>query len=267
MSQTPAPASAAPDPARPPRRERPRTTFTVTATSGVSPGLVRVELLADDPAAFAERFGPSAFTERYAKLAFPQPDGTEVIRTYTVLDPDVGAATMALELVVHGEEGVAGPWAASVEVGAPLALSGPGGAYAPDPSADWHLLVGDEAGLPAIRAALADLPEDAVARVVLHAPEDHHVDLPTTARTEVTWVEADLPAAVRAVDWLPGRVHCFVHGEGQAVMHGVRPYLLVEREVPREDVSVSGYWRLGRNEEGFRDWKAEQRAAEEAAAG
>lgn len=259
-------SQSTPEPALPARRGRPRTTFTVTGTSRVSPGLVRVELRADDPEAFAERFSSSAFTDRYAKLAFPQPDGSEVIRTYTVLDPDPAAGTMALELVVHGDQGVAGPWAASVEVGDPLALSGPGGAYAPDPDADWHLLAGDEAGLPAIRAALADLPDDAVARVVLHAPADHRVDLPGTAHTEVTWVTEDLPAAVRAVPWLAGRVHCFVHGEGQAVMHGVRPYLLAERQVPREDVSISGYWRLGRDEEGFRDWKAEQRAAEEAGA-
>ena len=254
-----------PSPSQRPRRERPSTTFTVTATSRLSPGLVRVELAADDPGAFVERFGPSTFTDRYAKLAFPQPDGSEVVRTYTVLDPDPVAATMALELVVHGDEGVAGPWAARAEVGDPLAMRGPGGAYAPDPQADWHLLAGDESGLPAIRAALAALPVDAVARVVLQAAPDHHVEVGGTARTEVTWVADDLPAAVRALEWLPGRVHCFVHGEAQAVMHGVRPYLAGERQVPREDLSVSGYWRLGRTEEGFRDWKAEQRAAEEAA--
>ena len=45
-------------------------------------------------------------------------------------------------------------------------------------------------------------------------------------------------------------------------MHGVRPYLLGERGLDRDQVSISGYWRRGRSEEGFRQWKAELRAAE-----
>ncbi|MFI2708407.1 SIP domain-containing protein, partial [Nocardioides sp. CER28] len=74
-----------------------------------------------------------------------------------------------------------------------------------------------------------------------------------------------LVAAVRALPWLSGRVQAFVHGEAEAVMHGIRPYLLREREVPRADASISGYWRKGRTEETFREWKAELAAVEGAA--
>lgn len=59
------------------------------------------------------------------------------------------------------------------------------------------------------------------------------------------------------MDWLPGRVHAFVHGEAQEVMHGLRPHLLTERGLSREQVSISGYWRRGRSEDGFRVWKSE----------
>jgi NADPH-dependent ferric siderophore reductase len=45
------------------------------------------------------------------------------------------------------------------------------------------------------------------------------------------------------------------------VMHQIRPYLLRERGLPR-DVSISGYWRRGRSEESFREWKAELAASE-----
>ena len=44
----------------------------------------------------------------------------------------------------------------------PAYLMGPSGAYSPDPDADWHLLAGDEAGLPALGAALEALPPNAV---------------------------------------------------------------------------------------------------------
>lgn len=234
------------------------TLLTVTSTTTLTPGLVRVELRSDDLSAFAG----SEFTDRYVKLVFPTQD-QPVVRTYTALDPDVAAGTLAIEFVVHGDDGVAGPWAAAARPGDTLLANGPGGAFAPDPTADWHLFAGDEAGLPAIKAALAALPGDAVARVLIDVPgDDHRIDLPGPADTTVTWVEGGLAEAVRAAQWLPGRVECFVHGEGQTVMKGIRPYLLTERGLDRADVSISGYWRAGRTEEGFRQWKSELRAAE-----
>ena len=53
-----------------------------------------------------------------------------------------------------------------------------------------------------------------------------------------------------------GAVHAFVHGEADSV-RAVRRHLLVDRGVPREAMSVSGYWKRSRTEEGWRDDKAE----------
>ena len=61
----------------------------------------------------------------------------------------------------------------------------------------------------------------------------------------------------RAFDWPTGRVHVFAHGEAQEIMHKVRPYLFGERGLARDQVSISGYWRRGRTEEGFREWKSD----------
>ncbi len=55
-----------------------------------------------------------------------------------------------------------------------------------------------------------------------------------------------------------------MHGEADEVMHGIRPYLLKEKGLPRADASISGYWRRGRSEEGFRAWKSELAATETA---
>jgi NADPH-dependent ferric siderophore reductase len=235
------------------------TQLTVTSTESVTPVIRRVWFRSEDLSSFAE----SGWTDRYVKLQFP-----DAVRTYTALFPDVVAGTLAIDFVVHGDTGVAGPWAQTVQPGDRLEVRGAGGAYRPDPTADWHLLIGDESAVPAITAALEALPADAVARVVVLVEDaGHEPDLPLPARAELTLLhrvsERDgLAAAVRRLDWLPGRVHAFVHGEAEEVMHGIRPYLLKERGLDRDQVSISGYWRRGRSEEGFRQWKAELRATE-----
>ena len=166
---------------------------------------------------------------------------------------------------MHGDEGVAGPWAAQAQPGQTLLANGPGGGYRPDPTADWHLLVGDESAVPAIAAALADLGPEATVRLVLAVPDvSHEVPLSLGADQQLRYVAdaSELLTAVQELSWLPGRVQVFAHGEAQAIMHGVRPYVLKEREVPRSDASISGYWRHGRSEDAFRVWKQELAAAE-----
>jgi len=55
----------------------------------------------------------------------------------------------------------------------------------------------------------------------------------------------------------------FIHGEAQTVMHNLRPYIRKERGVDAKwAASISGYWRRGRTEETFRQWKRELAEAE-----
>lgn len=253
---------AAPAPSAKPTK--PITLLRVESTERLSPGMVRIRF-SGDLAAFAG----SAFTDRYVKLVFGdvaelERGGRPTLRTYTALEPDVAAGTVAIDFVIHGDEGVAGPWAAAARPGDTIHVRGPGGAYAPDPKADWHLLAGDEAAIPAIRQSLAALPDDAQGFVVLQVDgPSYQQEVATPAGVALTWLHRSDPthpslaAAVRALPWRQGRVHAFVHGEGQAVMKEIRPYLLSERGVEREDLSLSAYWRQGRTEEAFRDWKAE----------
>lgn len=263
------------------------THLTVTSTQMLTPRLRRVWFRSDDLSAFAA----SADTDRYVKLVFPKegvsypepldvralrgvlpPEDMPAVRTYTALFPDVEAGTVAIDFVVHGDEGVAGPWAMNAVAGTRLMANGPGGGYRPDPAADWHLLVGDESALPAITAALSALSDDAVVRVVaLVDSPDHEIDLPLPAKGGVSFLHRGSPddegllvEAVRTIEWLPGRVHVFAHGEAQEIMHGVRPHLFRERGLARDQVSISGYWRRGRSEEGFRAWKSELARAETA---
>lgn len=238
---------------------KPETRVVVTATRRLSAGMTRVHLRAEDLSAFEG----SVCTDRFVRLEIPVGDGSTVCRTYTALDPSVAEGTLAVDFVHHGEEGVAGRWAATAGPGDVLTVRGPGGTYAPDPAADWHLLVGDESGLPAIRAALAALPADAVGYAVIEVPSAEHLQqVEAPAGVEVRWLDATvdppLDVVVRELPWLLGRVHAFVHGEAEVTMQRIRPYLLRDRGVPRGDLSISGYWRRGNNEDSFRTWKRSQ---------
>ena len=277
---------------------RPVHTFEVLRTAQLTPHMVRVVLGGSG----FDTFKPGEFTDSYVKVVFvptdvdvstlPQPltlDSFDalppgkrpVIRTLTVRRADPVVGELFLDVVTHGDHGAAGTWAATAEPGQPVHLMGPGGAYAPDPTADWHLLAGDESALPAISAALEALPADAVGNVFLEvADPDHAVELAAPKGMQLNWIyrggRADLVGDDRAGDnaplvetvttayWLPGRVHVFIHGEAQAVMHNLRPYIRKQRGVPAAQASISGYWRRGRTEETFRQWKKELAAAEAA---
>ncbi|MBQ1014236.1 siderophore-interacting protein, partial [Micromonospora sp. M51] len=91
---------------------------------------------------------------------------------------------------------------------------------------------------------------------------------------ELTWLHRGarpvgeaLVAAVRALEFPAGQVHAFVHGEA-AFVRELRRLLRGERGVPLDRLSISGYWRRGMDDEGWRSTKAawnQQVAAEEAA--
>lgn len=223
-------------------------------------------------------FTPNGFTDAYVKLVFGT-DDEPVLRTYTVRSIDEERQEIALDFVVHGDDGVAGPWAAGVQPGEHVRLRGPGGAFRPDPDADWYLLAGDESAVPAIAAALEALPESALGYAYIEVEADQdELTLVAPRGVHVQWLHrgepaasarpgpggdgAPLVAAVRNAQWLAGTPHVFVHGEADTVMKGLRPYIRKERGVPADRASISGYWRRGRTEEGFRVWKREVAEAE-----
>lgn len=249
---------------------RPRTTLTVQHTEWLSPHLIRVHLGGPGFATFKT----DGFTDSYVKFIFER-DGIEVLRTYTVRSVDAEAGRIAADFVYHGSEGIAGPWAAAVQPGETIDLYGPGGAYTPRADADWHLLAGDEAALPAIAAALEAMDSAAVGYAFIEvAGPDDELPLHKPEGIELTWLHRGtqppgevLAASVRNAPWRDGQVQVFIHGEAKAVMHDLRRYVRRERGVSAEWASsISGYWRRGRTEEGFREWKAELNKQESAAA-
>lgn len=242
--------------ARPPR---PTVELAVVRTVRLSPHLVRVTLGGEDFARFDDR--PE--TDKYVKLKFAASDSLPVTRTYTVSSVDADAGTLDIDFVVHGDEGLAGPWAASAAPGDVLSLMGPGGGYRPDPAADWHLLAGDLSAVPAIAAALRALPDDAVGHVYLEIDSaDAEIALSAPTGVAITWIVDErhdpeaLAAALRALEWRAGEVQVFAHGERES-MKAIRRVLFDERGLDRARVSLSGYWARGRTEDRFQAEKRE----------
>lgn len=258
------------------------TSLEVRRTERLTPHMIRVVAGGEQLAAFPE----TPYTDRYVKILFPRPgvrypepfdldairaelprEQWPAMRTYTVRALDHATGELTIDFVYHGDVGLAGPWAAAARPGDVLRLAGPGGAYAPDATADWHLMVGDESALPAIGAACERVPQGVPVVAVLEvadAAEHQELRCPGALRTIWLHRRADSPDqlldAVRGLEFPPGRVHAFVHGEAGSV-RGVRRHLVDERGVSRELLSVSGYWRRGVDEDGWQAEKASERAA------
>jgi NADPH-dependent ferric siderophore reductase len=268
MTSLPAATSAS-------RKSRPQTNLTVLRREELSPHMVRIVAGGDGFSGYVN----NDYIDRYVKIAFPQP-GIEYplpldlwairesmpreqwphTRTYTVRWVDEEARELAIDFVIHGDEGLAGPWAAKARPGDSLVFTGPGGGYNPDPAADWHLFAGDEAALPAIAAAIEALPADARGLAFLEVDSDADIQpITAPAGLQVQWLARSgtpagssglLVSAVRDAAWPDGRVQVFAHGE-RGYMKSLRQVFYRERGLDRAQVSLSGYWATGRVEDDF----------------
>lgn len=259
---------------------------TVEHVERLSPSMIRVVLGGEG----LDHFEASGATDQYVNARFV-PDGApysvpfddETIdavdtamrpknRRYTVRNWDAEQRRLTIDFVAHGDVGYAGRWAQHATVGDRLQMSNASGNYRPDPAADWYLMVGDESALPAIAASLDALDATAtgVAIIVVDRPEDEY-EVTAPAGVDVRWVhrctaavpESLLFDAVAALDWQPGKVDVFVHGEA-AEVRAVRQHLIADRGIDRDAASISPYWRRGHTDEAWRQikrqWIAEQAA-------
>ncbi|UCR89368.1 siderophore-interacting protein [Mycetocola spongiae] len=269
-------------PGAPSRRPaRPQTILEVVARSWVTPHLVRLTL--GGPGFDGVDWGEA--TDRYIKIFFAKPglgleppydvaalretlapEDLPVTRTYTIRRVNAAAGSIDVDFVVHGDEGLAGPWAARARVGERVVFAGPGGAYRPESDYDWHLFAGDESAFPAIAAGIEALP--AAARGLAVIEVESEADRPALDAPEgvaVHWVFRGrrdertpglLAEAVDAAEWPAGRVQVFAHGERES-MKALREVFLNRRGLERGQLSLSGYWATGRAEDRFQAEKRE----------
>lgn len=258
------------------RSRRPQMVMEVVATEDLSPTFKRITFGGKD----FDLFQDSEAVDKYVKLLLPRDpasgltppfdmdelrktlprDELPLRRTYTVHSVDYNAKTLKMDFVIHGADGLAGPWAENAKVGDLLHFSGPGGKFQPEPEADWYLLAGDEAAIPAIGAALDAMPTKAVGHALIEvATEADEWNLTAPEGIEIMWLHRGgeftpdttvIEQAVKDLPWREGRVQAFIHGERET-MKSLRVYLNDERGVDRADLSLSAYWAYGREEDAF----------------
>jgi NADPH-dependent ferric siderophore reductase len=272
-----------------PKPNRPQHVFVVDRTERLSPHLVRVHLGGPAFDDFVAGADPDrlATTDRYVKLLLARseagleppydldalratvaPEDLPVRRTYTVRHVDHAARTIAIDFVVHGDEGLAGPWAADARPGDRLALSGPGGGYAPsDDPAVTQLLFGDDSSLPAVAAALEAMTPSAtgIALIEVDGPDDE-LPIAHPQGVEVRWLHRGaapvaepgrlLTEAVQSLGRASRPVQVFAHGE-RGAMKAIRRVLQDDWGLERSEMSLSAYWASGRAEDRFQAEKRE----------
>lgn len=190
-------------------------------------------------------------TQADGVLNWPRDNEHLLLRTYTVRRWDPVAGEVDLDFVRHGV-GPATTWAQTVRPGERVQWAGPKSSAPHPEGADWTLVAGDETALPAIGRWLEEWPDGARGQVFIEIAErSHQQDLPVPDGVVVTWLSRDgaepgtttlLFDAIRAAEWWEGTVFAWVAGE-TLTLTPIRRWLRNEKNLPKEQVEVAGYWR------------------------
>ncbi|TQL66423.1 NADPH-dependent ferric siderophore reductase [Nocardioides albertanoniae] len=250
----------------------------VVRTKQVTPHMVRVTFGGGDVGQFPQR----GF-DQWFRLFLPRPGGEDTnfavvpeklgmidylkfmthgdrppLRNYTVREhrPDLGE--IDVDFVVHGDLGIAGPWAGRAQPGDRVVLMDQGKGFDLAPDATFHLLVGDESALPAILGILRDLPPHARGLAIMEIPDLADVqDVSGPDGVEVRWLSrsaegaaAGQPGALALAELRsftpeePATLSAYLVGERTIPAEGRRH--LVAAGVPKSRITFVGYWRIGK---------------------
>lgn len=183
-------------------------------------------------------------------LALPS-NRRPIIRSYTLRNWRPEIHELDIDFVVHGERGVAGPWAMRAKPGEEVALLDQGCGW-PEPAVNSVFLAADETGLPAVAGILRDLPRDATGTALIELPDIADVQIvDAPVGVNVHWLK-------RPEGYLPGQTvleslptiklakasrHAFAVGEAHLAT-GVRRAIVRENQWDKAEVTFAGYWKM-----------------------
>ena len=240
--------------------------LTVLRTEAITPRMRRVVLGGDDLASF-----DSPGADDHIKLFFPNADGELVLPTMTPEGPtypegstpspardytprgwDHEAGELAIDFVLHGDHGVAGPWAARAQPGDRLVVGGPRGSFVVADDYDGYVLIGDETALPAISRWLEILPETAEVQVLIEvADESERQALWQGENVRIQWLERNgfaaasstlLEEALADFEAPEGDTFYWISTESRRARM-MRKFFEGHHAVPRDWIRSTGYWK------------------------
>jgi len=176
-----------------------------------------------------------------------------VRRTYTVRHYRADLQELDIDFVAHGDNGPASYWAIHAEPDHFIGFAGPSERKLTQFDADWYLFAADPSAIPMAAATLESMPRHAKGVAVFEvvsAEDQQTINAPEGV--EMHWLVQDDSGSgsmqqenfIRSLDWPEGRVQTCIAGES-GVIKSLRTFIYKEKQLPREDVYLSGYWKIG----------------------
>lgn len=237
----------------------------VTSSVKITTNMQRLTLTSPELSQF-----PEGQESGYVKLYFSesgqaltsegQLEQPSIRRTYTIRKFDLENREITIDFVLHEHNGHSGPassWAKTARPGDTILMSGPGATKLVNNQANWFLLAGDMTALPAISCNLEQLPADAKGYAVIeinHESDKQPISAPEGI--EIHWLpnsdassdSSALLDSIRTLDWPEGKPSIWAACEFSS-MRTLRKYFKTERQVAKEDLYISSYWKKGLSEE------------------
>ncbi|PYF84807.1 MULTISPECIES: siderophore-interacting protein [Marinomonas] len=222
----------------------------VIKKSQVTPHMLRITLGGDEINTI-----PEDQESGYVKLIFPREDQKPLIRTYTIRYQR--ESEIDIDFVLHEDGGPASTWAKQAQPNDKIFVGGPGPKKLIEESADWQIMVGDMTALPAISVNLEKLPHDAKGFAILEVISEADIQpLKHPAGIELKWVinahpgenNSSLLDEVKSLSWPEGSVSVWAACEFSS-MKALRSFFKSEKEIQKDRLYISSYWKLGSNED------------------
>ncbi|OAN11633.1 NADPH-dependent ferric siderophore reductase [Photobacterium jeanii] len=237
--------------------------LTVSDSQRITPNMQRIMLQGDELADF-----PQDCEGGYIKLLFTPAGNTDlgeldtdqrpVMRTYTIRRFLPNSHAIEVDFVRHITHdlqcGFAARWAMEVSVGDTINIAGPGTISSLNMEADWFFLTADMTALPALSAKIRQLPMDAKGYAVIKVIDSDDIQsIEAPENIQVMWLTGNesLEDKVKSLPWLEGKVSVWSACEFDS-MRALRRYFRNEKEVDRENIYISSYWKQGVAEDGHK---------------
>lgn len=234
--------------------------ISVRSTETITPNMQRIVFHGEALKQF-----PDECEGGYIKLLFNQAGGTDLaelgdsrpaMRTYTIRRFMKNEQAIEVDFVRHITEdlqcGFAARWAMNAQVGDNIGVAGPGNISDLNLEADWFFLTADMTALPALSVKIRQLPKDAQGYAIIKVESEADIqEIEAPSGINVQWITGDLAQATRQQTWLEGNAAVWCACEFDS-MRALRQYFRNDKQVERENIYISSYWKQGVSEDGHK---------------